>query len=108
MTGDMSQDRANNVFGGAAHAVDYIEEDTTSVALHLGRRVKTDTPAAGPLKIPPMPASPTRPEDASALPQHPNPRGAFTGRELVQAVRGSGVMNPGDAVLQAIEAEHHG
>jgi len=67
----MSQTNEGNdaVFGGAARAGDYIEEDTTSVAPQLGRRAKTDTPAEGLPKLPPMPKSPVRPQGAPARPE---------------------------------------
>ncbi|ROQ30886.1 MinD-like ATPase involved in chromosome partitioning or flagellar assembly [Frondihabitans sp. PhB188] len=57
-------DDNRDVFGGAARAGDYIEEDTTTVAPHLGRRTKNETPADGLPTFPPIPSSPLRPEGA--------------------------------------------
>jgi MinD-like ATPase involved in chromosome partitioning or flagellar assembly len=68
---DTSHDDDSNVFGGAARAGDYIEEDTTTVAPHLGRRARSADAGTGGLpKLPPMPVSPVQaaPEPAPAPP----------------------------------------
>lgn len=57
-------DEINDVFGGAARAEDYFEEDTTSVAPHLVPRTTNETPTEGLPALRPMPTSPERPEGA--------------------------------------------
>ncbi len=59
----------DTVFGAAARAGDYIEEDTTSVAPDPGRRVKNDTPAEGLPTLPPTPKTPIRSEGAPVGPE---------------------------------------
>ncbi|GAA4266610.1 hypothetical protein [Frondihabitans peucedani] len=66
---DINSNTPEEVFGGAARASDYIEEDTTSITPHLERRVKAETPTEGLPKLPPMPKSPVRPEGAPPRPE---------------------------------------
>jgi MinD-like ATPase involved in chromosome partitioning or flagellar assembly len=62
-------DGNDNVFGGAARADDYIEEDTMSVAPHLGRRAGPNSLIEGLPKLPPMPETPIRLEGALSRPE---------------------------------------